>query len=111
MYDSDKNAFVKYLNATKDKWPKATDHLLRGIVHRAVKGGNVKILSLIIMSGCNINQTEGCGITPLILDKNIEIVKLLLENHAETINLNICHYLNRETIFIWACRVERMRKS
>ena len=37
------------------------------------------------MSGCNINEAEGCGITPLILgivNKDIEIVKLLLENHA-----------------------------
>ena len=45
VYDSDKNALVRYLNATTDKWSKAKDLLLRGIVHRAAEDGNLKLLS------------------------------------------------------------------
>ena len=54
-------------------------------MHRAVEEGNLTLLMLLIQSGCDINEKEGCGITPLILaicDGHTDTVGLLIQRHV-----------------------------
>ena len=61
------------------------DHLGRSLVHCAVENDNKTLLKCLLNTGCDPNDLEGCGATPLtlaVINKNKAATKQLVEAHA-----------------------------
>ena len=62
------------------------DHLNRALLHVAVERNNKTLVNYLIDIGLNVNDREGCGLTPLglaVIQKNIQIVDLLVQYGAQ----------------------------
>lgn len=61
----------------------AQDSEGRTPLHHASEIQNLKMVSLFIKRGADVNIKDNEGVTPLFLTDNIELIKLLLKNGAE----------------------------
>ena len=88
-------ASVGYLKSNYGAWSGVTDSFARTLLHCAVEAGKVKFTEALLASGAEVNASEGCGATPLMLAvavQNIEITRLLV-NYGATIDGCFCGML------------------
>ena len=74
--EQDLQVLALYLEKHRSRWESKRDRYGRTIIHAAVENQRSKLLKFLITVGCNINEMEGCGATPLTLavcnnEKNI----------------------------------------
>ena len=83
--EQDLQVLALYLKKHRSRWESKWDRYGRTIIHAVVEDKSSKLLKCLITAGCNIDEMEGCGATPLTLavcnnEKNI--VELLCSNDA-----------------------------
>ena len=84
------NSEELYLSSVKSVGVKekafVKDHLKRTLLHVAVEQNNKVLTTYLVDVGLNVNDREGCGLTPLslaVLQKNKDLVELLVKYGAQ----------------------------
>ena len=80
-------AYMSSVKKTENKDKALTrDHLNRTMLHVAVERDNKTLVKYLVDIGLNVNDREGCGLTPLsvaVFQKNKDLVDLLVQCGAQ----------------------------
>ena len=84
--NSDETYTLSVQNASNREKAKVRDHLNRTMLHVAVERNYASLVKYLIDLGLNVNDREGCGLTPLshaVLQKSNNLVVLLVKCGAQ----------------------------
>jgi hypothetical protein len=76
---------VLFLKSNCGLWVALVDDLGRSPLHRAVHDNYINLVEPLLLAGAGINDSEGCGLTPIMIainNGNMKLVELLVQYGA-----------------------------